>query len=114
LLVRIFARKTLLKYAESLKGRTDQRAVESALDAWYHEVIRAKWESSAEVKAVFRNASIVSADRVVFNIKGNSYRLIAAVNYRRKMVYIKWIGPHEAYDRIDARTVEYGDQTDSN
>lgn len=112
--MRIFARRTLLSYAESLKGRVDRQSVKSALDTWFHEVRRAKWGNSAELKAAFRNASILSADRVVFNIKGNSHRLIAAVNYRRKMVYIKWIGSHEAYDKIDARTVEYGDQTDSN
>jgi mRNA interferase HigB len=49
----------------------------------------------------------VSSDRVVFNIKGNDYRLITAIDYKRKIVFIKWLGTHAAYDKIDARTVRY-------
>lgn len=54
-------------------------------------------------------ASIVGNNRVVFNIKGNDYRLVTAINYRRQIVFIKWIGTHRDYDKIDARTVNYGD-----
>ena len=55
----------------------------------------------------YRTASIVSADRVVFNIKGNDYRLVTAVDYEKGIVFIKWIGSHAEYDRIDVRTVTY-------
>ncbi len=54
-------------------------------------------------------ASIVGRNRVVFNIKGNDYRLVTAINYRRQIVFIKWIGTHRDYDKIDVRTVNYGD-----
>ena len=56
------------------------------------------------------NASIVGPDRVVFNIKGNAYRLVAAIDYRRGIVFIKWLGSHQEYDKIDVRTVQYDDQ----
>jgi len=107
-MVRVLARRTLLRFAESLKGQQGQRAVRAALDAWYHEVHRAEWRSSADVKQNYGAASIVSSDRIVFNIKGNHYRLVTAIDYRRQAIYIKWIGSHRDYDRIDARTVEYG------
>ncbi len=61
----------------------------------------------AEVKRSYATASIVTAERVVFNIKGNSYRLVVAIDFERPMVWIKWIGTHRNYDRIDVRTVEY-------
>lgn len=70
---------------------------------------RAAWRSSAEVKRSYGTASIVSSDRVVFNLKGNDYRLVTAIDYRRQIVFIKWLGPHRDYHTIDARKVEYGD-----
>jgi mRNA interferase HigB len=92
-----------------LKGQAGQNAVKAALDTWFHEAQQAAWRNSAEVKRSYGTASIVSADRVVFNIKGNDYRLVAAVDYRRQIVFIKWLGSHRDYDQIEARTVEYGD-----
>lgn len=59
----------------------------------------------AAVKRVYANASIVGEDRVVFNIKGNTYRLVVAINYPYRMCYVRFIGPHQAYDRIDVATV---------
>lgn len=76
------------------------------LDAWVDEVRKASWKQPADIKAQFRNASILKNRRVVFNIKGNSYRLIAAVAYRYAALYIKFIGAHQEYDTIDAETVE--------
>lgn len=108
-MVRVIARRTLLAFVQSLSGQQGQKAVKAALDAWFHEALRAGWRSSAEVKASYGNASIVSSDRVVFNIKGNDYRLVTAIDYRRRIVFIKWIGSHREYDRIDVRTVHYGD-----
>lgn len=105
--MRIIARGTLTRFVKDMAGQRVQRAVKSALDAWFHEVEKADWTSSAQVKKSYANVSIVSSDRAVFNIKGNDYRLIAAIDYRRKIVFIKWLGTHAAYDKIDARTVRY-------
>jgi mRNA interferase HigB len=99
----------LLQFAESFKGQQSQGAVAAALDGWFREVQRAEWRTSADVKRNYGAASIVSSDRVVFNIKGNSYRLVTAIDYQRQAIFIKWIGSHRDYDRIDARTIEYGD-----
>ncbi|HZC45612.1 MAG TPA: type II toxin-antitoxin system HigB family toxin [Candidatus Acidoferrum sp.] len=103
------ARRSLRQFSESLKGQQDRKAVKAALDAWYREVHRADWSNPADVKRDFGTASIVGNNRVVFNIKGNDYRLITAINYRRRVVFIKWIGAHRDYDKIDVRTVKYGD-----
>ena len=108
LAVRVIARKTLRQFVDSLKGSKDQRAVRSALEAWFHEAIRADWKSLADVLKAYANASIVGPDRVVFNIKGNDYRLVVAINYRHQIVFIKWIGTHGEYDKIDVKTVKYG------
>jgi len=108
--VRIIARSTLTRFLEHLNGHKDYRAVKAALDSWYREVRQAEWKNSSEVKASYAHASIVGSDRVVFNIKGNAYRLVVAVDYRRRIVFIKWLGSHKDYDAIDVRTIEYGNQ----
>lgn len=80
---------------------------EQSLKAWYDEARAATWASPAEVKARYGNASIVGKNRVVFNIKGNSYRLIVAVAYKFQAIYIKFIGTHAEYDKVDAASVEH-------
>lgn len=105
--VRIIARKTLRDFADSLRGSKDQKAVKSALDSWFHEVGNANWRAPTDVTRSYANASIVG-DRVVFNIKGNTYRLVVAVDYNRQIVFIKWLGTHAAYDKIDVRAVKHG------
>ena len=110
----MIARGTLIRFVKSLTGNKSQRAVKSALDAWFHEVRQAAWKNSADLKRSFGTASIITSDRAVFNIKGNDFRLVAALDYRRQVVYIKWVGSHAEYDLIDAETIQYGDQTDSN
>ena len=67
-------------------------------------------ENPAEVKASYANASIVGKDRVVFNIKGNDFRMVAAIDYARQIVFVKWLRPHADYDRIDVATVRYADK----
>ena len=109
--MRIIARKTLRQFVEKLRGSKDHKAVKSALDAWFHEVLHAEWNTPADVLKAYANASIVGPDRVVFNIKGNDYRLVVAINYRHQIVFIKWIGTHGDYDKIDVKTVKYGHQT---
>lgn len=105
--MRIIARRTLLAFVDSLAGKKDQQAVKSALDAWFAEVRKAEWRSSADVRKLYATASIVSSDRIVFNIKGNDYRLVAAVDYERSIVWIKWLGTHRAYDAIDVKEVKF-------
>jgi mRNA interferase HigB len=108
-LMRIIARRTLKDFIKARAGRRDQPALKAALDAWFHEVKKAKWANTAEVKENYATASIISADRIVFNIKGNSYRLVVAVDFEKSIVFVKWIGTHSDYDRIDVRTVQHGD-----
>ena len=78
---------------------------EIPLRSWYALASRADWRSPADIKAAYRNASFIANNRVVFNIKGNDYRLVAAVHYNRGMMFIRFIGTHREYDRIDARTI---------
>jgi mRNA interferase HigB len=106
--MRIIARRTLREFAESRVGHKDQRAVKAALDAWFHEVKKANWKNTAEIKRAYATASIVSSDRVVFNIKGNAYRLVVAVDFEKSIVWIKWIGTHRDYDRINVAEVRHG------
>lgn len=75
------------------------------LQVWYKETKEANWKTPNDVKAQHGNASIVGNNRVVFNIKGNDFRLIVAINYVQGMVYIRFIGTHKEYDRIDAATI---------
>jgi mRNA interferase HigB len=107
--MRIIARRTLRQFVDSLAGQKDQSAVKAALDAWLSEVSKAEWTSSADVKRLYATASIVSAERIVFNVKGNDYRLVVAVDFEKAIVWIKWIGTHKAYDRIHVMEVRHGD-----
>jgi mRNA interferase HigB len=105
--MRIIARRTLRDFVGSLNGQQDQPAVKAALDAWFDEVKKARWKNTAAVKRSYATASIVTADRIVFNVKGNAYRLVVAVDFERGIVWIKRIGTHRAYDRIDVTEVEH-------
>ena len=77
------------------------------LDSWFSIASRAAWKNSAELKEQSRSASIVSGERVVFNIKGNDFRLVAAIDYGHQFLLVLWLGTHREYDRIDARTVRF-------
>ncbi|WP_374053654.1 type II toxin-antitoxin system HigB family toxin [Xenorhabdus taiwanensis] len=79
---------------------------EQSLRAWFDEAKKALWKTPADIKAQYRNASILKNNRVVFNIKGNDYRLIVSIFYPAGWVYIKFIGTHKQYDAVDANTVE--------
>ncbi len=106
--MRIIARGTLRAFVESLAGHKDQPAVKAALDAWFYEAKRARWKSTADIKRFYATASVVTAERVVFNIEGNAYRLVVAVDFEKGIVWIKWIGTHRDYDRIDVTEVRHG------
>jgi mRNA interferase HigB len=82
------------------------RDSEQPLRAWYEEVLHAQWHQPADIKVQYRSASILKNHRVVFNIKGNNYRLVVAVSYKLQLVFVKFIGTHAAYDHIDAETVD--------
>ncbi len=79
---------------------------EQALKSWVDEAKKASWSEPAQIKEQYRSASILKNKRVVFNIKGNDYRLVVSVAYQYQAVYVKFIGTHKQYDAIDAETVE--------
>lgn len=97
--MRIIARRTLREFWER------HADAEQPLRSWFHDVERADWRSPADVKRAYANASLSGENRVVFNIGGNNYRLIVAVNYPYRICYVRFVGTHQAYDRIDATTV---------
>ena len=81
-------------------------ASKHALQTWFEDASRAAWRSPQDIKLRYASASFVSSNRVVFNIKGNDYRLVVAVAYRFGAVYVKFLGTHKQYDAVDAITVE--------
>jgi mRNA interferase HigB len=94
-----------------LEGRLDRDGTTATTYAWL------VWEQdrlgscelvTADVKGLYATASIVTAERVVFNVKGNAYRLVVAVDFEKGIVWIKWIGTHRDYDRVDVKKVEHG------
>jgi mRNA interferase HigB len=97
--MRILALKTLRRFWERHPN------VRQALQAWYRDVKHASWTTPADIRTVYRNASFVGNNRVVFNIRGNQYRLVVAINYAHGIVYIRFIGSHQDYDKIDAATI---------
>ena len=97
--MRIISRRILREFWEKHPDST------IALQTWFYDVERANWTSPADIKAVFQNASIVANNQVVFNIKGNHYRLVVVVIYQHGVVYIRFVGTHEDYDRINVGTI---------
>ena len=100
--VRIIALSTL---KQRMDGRPARGSPRDAVLAWYQHARQADWARPADVKADFRNASILRDGRVVFNIAGNRYRLVVWINYAYRVVYIRFLGTHEEYDAIDAQTI---------
>ncbi len=97
--MRVIAKKYLVQFWRV------HRDAEQPLKAWYDDVVNANWSSPQDIKNHYRNASFLGNNRVVFNIKGNDYRLIVAVAYRLGVFYIKFIGTHAEYDSVNAKTV---------
>lgn len=96
---RIFAKSTLRKYWE-LYPETEQH-----LKTWYETALNSDWKNPNEVKQTYGSASILKSNRIVFNIKGNDYRLIAKFNFEKQWIFIRFIGTHEEYDKIDANSI---------
>jgi len=101
--MRIIKENTLSEYCKLVR----YKQAKESLRAWIYEVRYSSWGNANELKAKYRNASILSSKRVVFNIKGNEYRLIVDIEYKLKIVFIVWFGTHNEYDKIDAKTINY-------
>ena len=97
--MRIIARRTLRECWE-IHPNARQRLL-----AWYADARRANWRTPADITRVYRNASVLPNNRVVFNIKGNEYRLVVVVQYAFGILYVRFVGSHADYDRIDAMTI---------
>ena len=96
---RLFAKSTLREFWEKFPDS------EQYLKTWYDTVMSSKWKSPSDVKRTYANASILKESRIVFNIKGNSYRLVAKINFEKQWIFIRFIGSHKEYDKIDANTI---------
>jgi len=99
--MRIIAFRTLKEFWE----KPEYAASESSLRSWYHEAKSSAWKNSNELKQSYKNASIVGEGRVVFNIKGNTYRLVVSIDYDYQVIFIRFIGTHKEYDTIDVKTI---------
>lgn len=95
--MRVILQRTLRQFWEQ-PGRGD---AEEPLKSWFHEVSNADWKNPAELKSVFRSASVVGNNRVVLNIAGNKYRLVVRINYHYRIVYVRFVGTHREYDAIN-------------
>ena len=97
--MRIISRKRLVEFWQLHPD------AEQPLRAWYAEAKKANWRSPTEIKSTYRNVSLLANNRVIFNIKGNDYRLIVIIEYKQNKIFIRFIGTHQEYDRIDATNV---------
>lgn len=97
--MRVIAKRTLKEFWDKHKD------CEHQLKTWYHEADKANWNTPSEIKREYPNASFLAENRVCFNIKGHHYRLIVKVNYDFGIVWIRFIGTHKEYDKINANTI---------
>jgi mRNA interferase HigB len=97
----IINRKTIIYYSEKYPKSKNQLLI------WYNEMSKQDYHHFNELKEVYGNVSIVNNQRVVFNIKGNDFRLVVSINFRRKAIYTIWFGTHKEYDKIDVASVKY-------
>ena len=100
--MRVIALSTLRAFWETSARYED---VKQPVLVWYRHALKADWASPADVKSQFGSASILGDGRVVFNIAGNKYRVVVWINYAYRVVYVRFIGTHAQYDRIDAQTI---------
>ena len=107
MLMRIIAKKTLVDFWSR------HPSAEQPLRAWHDEALKTTWATPQELKQQYKSASIINDKRVVFNIHGNTFRLIVDIEYRLKIVFIVWIGTHKKYDKLEVAKVKYA-STDKN
>ena len=99
--MRIIAFRTIREFFD----KPEYSDSEVSLRAWYHDAKTVDWRNSNELKSQYKNASIVGEGRVVFNIKGNDYRLVVAIDYEFQVIFIRFIGTHKQFDKIDPKTI---------
>ncbi|MEX2580126.1 MAG: type II toxin-antitoxin system HigB family toxin [Verrucomicrobiales bacterium] len=97
--MRIISRGTLRDF---WKSHAD---AEPALRAWFHEAANAEWSTPGDIKQAFPSADVLPGNRIVFNIKGNTYRLVVKLHYNTGILFIRFVGTHAEYDKIDAATI---------
>jgi len=97
--LRVIAKKVLREFW------TKHSDCEQQLKSWYREAVKSEWRNTNEIKKEYPTASILGDNRVVFNIKGNNYRLIVKINFHYQMMWIRFVGTHKEYDRIDANKI---------
>ena len=97
--MRVFSRKTLVEFW------TSHADAEQSLKSWFSEAEKARWKTPADIKRLYPSANFLVDNRVVFNVKGNTYRLIVKINYDYGQVFVRFIGTHAQYDKIDAGTI---------
>ncbi|MFO7896251.1 MAG: type II toxin-antitoxin system HigB family toxin [Candidatus Cloacimonadales bacterium] len=97
--MRIIKRKTLKDFW------TEHPNSESHLKSWFYEAKNSNWQSPSDIKAKYRNASILKNQRVVFNIRGNSYRLVVKIEYSLGIIFIRFLGTHEEYDKVNVEEI---------
>ena len=97
--MRIISKKTLREFWQI------HADAEQPLKAWHAKAKLAEWKISNDIKNDYRNASFVANNRIIFNIKGNTYRLVVAINYDFGIIYIRFVGNHKDYDKIDTTTI---------
>ncbi len=96
---RIVAKRTIREFWEK------QIDSKEYLQTWYQTARTAVWRKPSDIKDFYANVSILKNSRAVFNIKGNDYRLVVKINYERQWIFIRFIGTHDEYDKIDANTI---------
>ena len=97
--MRVISRKRLKDFWEK------HADAEQPLKAWFHETKTAHWKSFSDIKARYRSADVLPGNRVVFNLKGNTYRLVVQLHYNTRIVFVRFVGTHTDYDKIDATTI---------
>ena len=97
----IIARPPLIKFCQ----REGCKDAKGPIDEWWHEAKRVNWQSWTEIKEQYRSASILKGNRVVFNLGGNEYRLVVKINFPAQTVYIRFVGTHKEYDKINAEEI---------
>lgn len=100
--MRVIALRTLKRFIES---RAEHAEAAQAVLAWYRQVLRADWATPAHVKRDIGTASILKDGRVVFNVAGNKFRIVVWINYPYRVVYVRFIGTHAQYDKVDAQNI---------
>lgn len=99
--MRIIAKKTIVQYHQA------NASSKNSLEAWFKEAEDSNWGKPLEIISDYPSADVITGKRFVFNIKGNSYRLIADIEFRLKIIFIVWIGTHAEYDKINVKEVSY-------